>query len=164
MGTGCGPYPDITSPSQRKWIYQRDQGLCQMPTLYIPGIPIAFSSCGEVGQEVHHIWPKRAFTSQTRNDPHTQWNLILLCRYHHWKIHPDMANAFKEKHKGNPNALEELFERRQQSLNNGNPYWVTTWDEILKIIAAQRTKRFLSQNPSLKYPMTHYVGQTTSVY
>jgi len=155
MGAECDPYPDAPSPTQRKWIYRRDLNVCQMPTFYIPGIPVAFATCGREGTEVHHIWPKRALVYQTGKDPHTPQNLILMCKYHHWLIHPDIAAALREKAEGNIYALEELFERRREQLRNNRPYWVTTWDAMLRNMAMTRTKAFLAKNPDMDYPVTY---------
>lgn len=164
MGLECDPYPDSASKSQRKWIYQRDEGVCQMPTVYVPGINVVWSICGSEGEETHHIWPKRSLVFETGSNPHTEWNLILLCRYHHWMIHPDIAAALREKAMGNQNALEELFERRRQLLREGKPYWETTWDSMLKRTARQRTLDYVKANPKHKFPITHGVGQTTYAY
>lgn len=159
------PYPEFASKSQRKWIKKRDMGVCQMPKFYLPGSKVFWHTCGREGEEIHHIWPKRALLYLTGENPHTETNLILLCRYHHWKIHPDIAEALRaRKVVGKEEALKEMFESRIRLLADGKPYWTTTWDAYLKQIALLRTKQYMSMYPTEVFPLTHGVGQTALAF
>ena len=163
MGIECDPFPDATTRCQRRWTYARDDFRCQMPLVSIQGPNLLTNICGEYGEDVHHIWPKRAMVFEIKQNPHTPYNLVLLCRYHHMLIHPDIIDALRERVFGDKNALEELFARRIRLLKNGLPYWNTAWDKNLRLIAKRRTEDFLNDFPKTRFPFYHlsvYYGRS----
>lgn len=153
-------FPESASKSQREWVHERDSYVCQMPVLFVPNTSVTTSICGREGDEVHHIWPKRAMVYQNAGNPHTQDNLILLCRMHHHQIHPDLIEALLQRKQGNLLAIEELFEQRLHMLSIGLPYWNTSWDNLLRKIVQKRNIQFDYKYPKHKFPISRIMGQT----
>lgn len=142
------PWPAL-SDKQRKWILRRDEGKCQFPVWN--DATFGHFKCGSTEcLHIHHIFPKRAFLAWLRflSDPHDPKWLVSICKFHHWKIHPDMVG------KKSKEDWECTSERRDALIMKGEPYWNTKFDTRLIRIAQTRTEKYMHNHPDDPYPQT----------
>lgn len=133
------------SSAQRLYILDRDGHMCQFHTFYTQK---GLIRCGsKENLHVHHIKPHRFLAMQFRVVIETPYNLITLCKTHHFgHIHPDMKQALREYHQ-NPKAIEMVFEKRKALIQQNVPYWVTRYDDFLKWLAKESTNNFKREWP-----------------
>lgn len=103
--------------------------------------------------EVHHIYPRGwCRVNMSRRFPVNGIQQgIVLCRHHHWWVHPDMSPAMQEYRRGNKQAIKQMMERRKELNQKGKPYWNTQWD----LLFLRLNKRFVgryTQRTKRKYP------------
>ena len=90
--------------------------------------------------QIHHINPSGWFDRKhlkcdlTKN--HIR-NAFPLCSMHHYQIHPDIPQGFRARRFGDPKGLDRIFVRRILFNMYGMPYWVTTWDDLLRRLNRQ---------------------------
>ena len=147
--------PGFTLP-MRRWAHLRDGHRCSFFT-FKNGI---WNQCGNTkGLDVHHLVPRGYYSQHFRRD----WDLngpdncLTLCSEHHrgfntsipdrLVIHPDTRVALREYRKGDKGAFKKMMDVRYELCRNGETYWNTTHDLVLKHLVMRRNLVFLAENP-----------------
>lgn len=122
---------------QRKAILERDS---------INGEPICMfphrdSQKCEGGFHVHHIKPQRWWIDRGIKDEelHHHTNLLTICQWSHERIiHPDVRRA-RLLYSVDPRSFERIMVERDNLSHENIPYWNTTYDHEMSIIAKHRS-------------------------
>jgi len=125
--------------AQKRAVDERDERHCLARLAGIPHV------CDEPqGIERHHILPQR-YAHQIGFDPDLPENIASLCKtFHREYVHPDVAEALthyvEDKQKG-IDTFHQLFEGRQEKLDNREIYWNPEFDRQLQAqVQKQNTK------------------------
>jgi hypothetical protein len=93
--------------------------------------------------EVHHILPQ-GYSKRVNIDPDYPENLITLCKTMHTGhpdgIHPDTLQA-RETYRGQKDSYRKMIDVRKEILNERRPYWNTTYDRPMSVIAVRNTQK-----------------------
>lgn len=131
---------------QKKWVLDRDEHRCQFYTYYSGRGLVRCPNTKDLA--VHHIKPFRWLSFRFQVVIETPYNLITLCHHPHHlgRIHPDMADALRQYHV-DKNSISKVLEVRNKMVAQNIPYWVTTFDDILKFIAKMATDSYIKKHP-----------------
>jgi hypothetical protein len=135
---------------QAKAIDIRDEKHCLARLAHIP------HECSEPqGIERHHIIPQR-YALVVNLDPDVPENIASLCKtFHREYIHPDVKEAMshyqEDKAKG-IDTFHQLFDQRQEKLENREVYWNTEYDRILGVQAQKQNTK--ARKEGWKFPLS----------
>lgn len=103
--------------------------------------------------EVHHIYPRGWCKENMGINFHVNGSEqgIVLCRHHHWQVHPDMIPASVLYREGNKKAYEDMMSVRKNKNRNGIPYWDTKWDLLFIRLNRKFVGKYTAKN-RVKYP------------
>ena len=138
---------------QKQWFLRRDEGVCQFVD-FASGRP---RSCFNTKNlHIHFIVPPR-FTKHL-NLPEDQiispFNGIVVCEFHHLNcIHPDIGILARKMYYYTPDSYRIMEQWHKALAQAGIPYWFTTWDELLKMIATARSRKYLKEHPNDPFPV-----------
>lgn len=122
---------------QYRWVYQRATNSSEWTT----------NTADEY--HIHHIVPVSWCIRRLGVDPedyNRPTNLILLTKEEHQVIHPDMRVAL-EMYQFNQNSIDIVMRRRWKLIEEGKPYWVTSFDNMFDKIAVERTRGMVEPWP-----------------
>lgn len=120
--------------TQKTAIRERDDNRCQFPD-HLNGHK---HECGG-NLNVHHILPQ-GYCNELNINPDFPENCLTLCENSHKLIHPDMEYARKHWVPKGDSYLK-VQEKRKDSLEHKEVYWVTTWDRAMSATAVRRTQQ-----------------------
>lgn len=137
--------------AQKRAIDVRDGQHCLARLAHIP------HTCDEPqGIERHHILPQR-YALTVGFDPDVPENVASLCKtFHREYIHPDVKEALghyqEDKAKG-IDTFHQLFEGRQEKLENREIYWNPEFDRQLQAqVQKQNTK---ARKEGWRFPLSN---------
>jgi hypothetical protein len=144
-------------PGQRKAIIERDKevgikvegnkGGCQWPYRH---------NCnGDKRINVHHGYPEMYQRRVGILNPDTPDIAVSLCTNIHTGDegkkqhgpHPDQPGYLEEYRKGNKRAFEKMQQDRKDKLDERIPYWDTTHERELVMLARRNTQRMNKKKP-----------------
>ncbi len=138
---------------QKEWFLRRDRKTCQF---------VDFSSgkaknCyNQKNLHLHFILPPR-FAAQLKipqKEIISPFNGIILCEYHHLNfIHPDIGILARKLYRFTPESFQIILKWHEALAKEKVPYWITIWDEVLKLIAKIRTRNYLKNHPQDPFPV-----------
>jgi hypothetical protein len=137
---------------QKQWFLRRDEGICQFVDFSTGRARNCFR---KLDLHVHFIIPprfglKKGLTEQELINP---LNGIIICSFHHLKfIHPDIGILARRWYRFDQNSYKIILNWHEILAQNQVPYWNTTWDEVLKLIAKFRTRKYLKNHPQDPFP------------
>ena len=67
-------------------------------------------------------------------------------------LHPDYGIVARKMYKYDADSYAKITEYHQTLRKAGVPYWITVWDDMLRIIARIRTWEYKKANPDKLYP------------
>lgn len=81
-------------------------------------------------------------------------NGIIICQFHHLNfIHPDIGILAKKMYRFTPESYK-IIQSWHEALSEAKiPYWITVWDDVLKLIAKIRTREYLRKHPEDPFPV-----------
>jgi hypothetical protein len=128
------------SKAQREFILERDGHRCQFHTYYKGRGLVRCPNTSNL--HVHHIKPHRYLAQVFKIVIETPYNLITLCKDHHFgHIHPDMREALRN-YARDKDAISKVFLKRKDLISQNIPYWVQRWDDFLKWLAREATNAY----------------------
>lgn len=145
--------PDVVMVLTQKQIDaidDRDERHCLARLAHIP------HECDEPqGIERHHILPQR-YAQKVDFDPDLPENIATLCKnFHRHFIHPDVADALSHYREDKSNGIDsfhEIFNKRQEKLENREVYWNTEYDRILQAQAQKQNTQ--ARKRGWKWPLS----------
>lgn len=139
---------------QKAWVKERDNWECQFPLSHL--------CFGEI--QVHHIiaqYYAQAWLGLLEMAVNSPSNLITLCENIHIGVnvrkepdvnlvHPDHFEARKKYRAGNKLAFQQVAIGHKQMTLEGLKYWNDTNDDLLKVVADERTRK--KERHGSRYP------------
>ena len=139
------------SVKQRIWIKNKDNNECQLPGF-------KDITCDPKHLEVDHIICQRygrEVLGMTEPEIDQPLNALTICRNHH-RGHPDSKHPDAHKawwnYRDNNKGFEQVFDERNEALENNEEYWNADYDAIESEIALQNTVAYQSKHPNHKFP------------
>lgn len=140
------------SEKQRQWFLRRDENTCQFVDFSSGRAKNCFNT---LNLHIHFIIPPRFGLKNglTESDLINPLNGIVICSFHHLNfIHPDIGILARRWYRFDQNSYKIILKWHEALAEKQVPYWNTTWDEVLKLIAKIRTRQYLRRHPQDPFP------------
>lgn len=138
---------------QKEWFLRRDENNCQ----FVDFSRGRAKNCLNTSNlHLHFIVPPRFGLKNgfPRDKLLSPLNGIIICQFHHFQfIHPDIGILARKMYRFNQDSYKIIQIWHEALAEAKIPYWVTVWDEVLKLIAKVRTREYLRRHPEDPFPV-----------